>query len=372
MKIAIIHYWFITRRGGEKVVESLLKLYPNADIYTLFYNKYTYGNSLEGHKIYTSVLDTPFLRKYYQKIFPLYPIGIRSLKLKEKYDLIISSESGPAKGIHIQNNAPHICYIHSPMRYCWSHTETYVNTANYFVRPFMRLFFKGLKKWDKTTIDNVNLYIANSINVAKRVNTFYKKEAEVIHPPIEESLLDKPLQNNTKEVYLSFGAITPYKKIGLLVDTFNKNKKELIIIGEGSEKEKLIKRANKNIQFKTCPKWEDVEHILLKTKALLFPGEEDFGMIPIEVMAYGIPVIAFKKGGAIETVVENKSKIHESSGVFFEEQTKESLQRAVLYFEKNENTFNPEWIKNHAKNFAESKFLNKFTKQVKVLLKQTH
>ena len=124
MRVAIIHYWFITRRGGEKVVESLLKLYPDSDIYTLFYDEKKYGNSLNNHKIYTSILNTSFLRKYYQKIFPLYPIGIRSLKLKDNYDLIISSESGPAKGIYIKNKAPHVCYIHSPMRYVWSHSET--------------------------------------------------------------------------------------------------------------------------------------------------------------------------------------------------------------------------------------------------------
>ena len=140
MKVAIIHYWFITRRGGEKVVESILKIYPDADIYTLFYDKKSYGRFLNKHNVSTSVLDTPFLRKHYQKIFPLYPLGIKSLKLKKNYDLIISSESGPAKGVEIKDKTPHICYIHSPMRYCWSHTDLYVNTAHPILRPLMRFF----------------------------------------------------------------------------------------------------------------------------------------------------------------------------------------------------------------------------------------
>ncbi len=369
MKVAIIHYWFITRRGGEKVVESILKLYPDADIYTLFYDQEKYGPYLEKHKVYSSSLDNTFFRKVYQKIFPLYPIGIRSLKLREQYDLVISSESGPAKGVTIPENTPHICYIHSPMRYAWSHTKMYLDTANYLTRPFLRFFFKRLKTWDKTTVDNVDLYIANSFNVAKRLKKYYQRESVILHPPIEETLFQKPLKESTKEVYLSFGAITPYKKIDLLVDAFNETGKPLVIIGEGSEKEKLIKKAKNNIQFKSCPQWKDVEDILSTTKVLLFPGEEDFGMIPLEVMAYGIPTIAYNKGGALETVIEDKNAVHKSSGIFFEEQTIPSLNNAIQYFEEVENQFDVNWIRNHAQKFTESKFLSKFDTTVKEFIK---
>ena len=369
MRVAIVHYWFITRRGGEKVVESILKLYPSADIYTLFYDKNKYGDSLKNHNIYTSILNTPFLRKYYQKAFPLYPIGIKSLKLKENYDLIISSESGPAKGIFIKNKTPHICYIHSPMRYAWSHGETYINTTNYFLRPIIRFLFNQLRIWDTSTVDNVDLYIANSINVAKRVQKYYNRKSEIVYPPIADFLFNKKLKESTKEYYLSFGALTPYKKIDLLVNSFNQSGKSLIIIGEGSEKEKLTQFANKNIQFVSCPNWVDVEAIILKSKALLFPGEEDFGMIPLEVMTYGLPVIAFSKGGVLETVLENKENIEKSSGLFFHKQTVNALNEAINYFEIIENKFDPYWIRNHAKIFRETNFIKNFKEKVATYLK---
>tara|TARA_R110002073_G_scaffold279026_1_gene443072 strand:+ start:349581 stop:350714 length:1134 start_codon:yes stop_codon:yes gene_type:complete len=371
MKIAIIHYWFITRRGGEKVIESLLKIYPKADVYTLFYNKKEYGNYLENQNVYSSILNTSFLRKHYQKIFPLYPLGVRSLKLKDEYDLIISSESGPVKGIKITNNAPHVCYVHSPMRYCWSHKEMYVRAVNPILRPAMRFFLNRLRLYDKSTINNVDLYIANSKNVMERVANFYGKRAEVVYPPIADALFQKKINlKENSDFYLSFGAITPYKKIDLLVDTFNKNGRKLIIVGSGSEKKKLTRIANKNIVFKGNLDWEEIEELIYQSKALLFPGEEDFGMIPLELMAYGLPVIAFKKGGVLETVIENKEDIEKSSGVFFEEQTIQSLQDAIDYFENIENQLNPEWIKHQAQKFSESQFLKNFNKKIERFLKE--
>jgi glycosyltransferase involved in cell wall biosynthesis len=369
MKVAIIHYWFITRRGGEKVVESLLKIFPNADIYTLFYDKETYGNYLENQKVYTSILNKKPLKKRYQKIFPLYPLGIKSLKLKEEYDLIISSESGPAKGIKIPNNTPHICYVHSPMRYCWSHKEMYLNAVSKPLKPFLSFFLERLKKWDKTTVDNVDFYLSNSNNVSKRIQKYYHRDSQVVYPPIADQLFEKNVDLNlVRDQYLGFGAITPYKKIDLLVDVFNKNRKELVIIGDGSERKKLEKIAKPNIKFKSILKWKEIEEEIQKSKALLFPGEEDFGMIPLEMMAYGLPVIAYGKGGALETVVENKKEIQKSTGVFFEEQSIKSLDEAIFFFEENEEKFNPIWIKNHAKTFSEELFLVNFRKKIETYL----
>lgn len=181
MKVAIIHYWFITRRGGEKVVESILKLYPNADVYTLFYDKAKYGDHLKNYRVFTSKYNTPFFRKHYQKLFPIYPKIVKSLELQEDYDLIISSESGPAKGVKINNIATHVCYIHSPMRYCWGYTDQYLMSLNPIIKPIARFFFRKLRKWDKTTINNVDFYIANSINVAKRGKRIRIKEIILIN-----------------------------------------------------------------------------------------------------------------------------------------------------------------------------------------------
>lgn len=371
MKVAIVHYWFITRRGGEKVVESMLKLYPNADIYTLFYDPNIYGDHLKNNHVYTSSLNTPFLRKHYQKIFPLYPIGVRSLKLREKYDLIISSESGPAKGIKNIHGVPHICYIHSPMRYCWSHKRMYVDAVNPVLRPFMSFFLERLKRYDRKTVANVDLYISNSENVAERVWKYYQRKAETVYPPIADELFENvKLEKSNGQTYLSFGAITPYKKVDLLIDTFNANGEELIIVGEGSEREKLERKAKENITFMGEVDWENLRNIICNSKALLFPGEEDFGMIPLEVMAHGLPVIAFRKGGALETVVENRDNISESSGIFFNDQTKESLLEAIDFFEENMNQFDSLWIQNHARKFAEEQFLLHFESKVNRLLKK--
>ena len=364
MKVAIVHYWLITRRGGEKVIESILKLYPNADIYTLFLDKKIYGPKLPKNSITTSVLDKPLLRKHYQKLFPLYPIGINSLTLKDNYDLVISSESGPAKGINLKKGLPHICYVHSPMRYCWGFTQEYLESIPKFLRPLAKFFFERLRKWDVTTINNVSSYVVNSENVANRVKNYYGKESKVIYPPIELSLFDRPLVISSKrDIYLSFGAITPYKRIDLLIDVFNKNGKELVIIGNGSEKEGLKAKARNNIKFLGSLGWQEIESYLDRTKALIFPGEEDFGMIPLEVMAYGIPVLAYKKGGALETVVEEKS-IGKSSGLFFDKQTAESIQACIDRFEKVESEFDSEWIRKHAREFGEDEFLRRFKSHV--------
>ena len=359
MKVAIIHYWFITRRGGEKVVESILKLFPDADIYTLFYDKDKYGGYLEKHKIYTSKYNSPFFRKHYQKLFPFYPKFLDSLQLKKNYDLIISSESGPAKGIKIQNNAKHICYIHSPMRYCWGFTNEYLKTINPIFRPIAKHFFEKLKKWDLTTVNNVDFYIANSNNVANRVEKFYNRDSEVIYPPIDSKKFNEPLKENKKKHFLSFGAITPYKRIDLLIDCFNKNGEKLLIIGEGSEKEKLMKKAKKNIIFLGFVNDDDLDFYISNSKALLFPGEEDFGIIPLEVMTKGIPVIAYNKGGALETVLQSE-KTKNSTGVFFEKQNSLSIQKAIDKFKKIEGDFDSTFIRRHAKKFEENIFLSRF------------
>ena len=272
MKVAVVHYWFITRRGGEKVVESILKLYPQADVYTLFYDKEKYGDYLNDHNVYSSKYDRKIIRRFYQKLFPFYPTFVRSIKLREDYDLIISSESGPAKGIYIKNNALHICYIHSPMRYCWGFTEEYLATLPFLYKGLANFFFKKLKKWDKTTINNVDLYIANSNNVANRVKKYYNKNSEIIYPPIEKELFLLPLKEKNGDYFLSFGAITPYKKIELLIDCFNKNNEKLIVIGSGSEKEKLEKKSNENIDFKGFVRDKDLKNYILNAKALVFPG----------------------------------------------------------------------------------------------------
>ncbi|MFH2132610.1 MAG: glycosyltransferase [bacterium] len=368
LKVAIVHYWLVTWRGGEKVIESLLKLFPDADIYTLFYEPSVCQTHFKNNRVFTSILDHGLLRKHYQKLFPLYPAGIRSLKLRKTYDLILSSESGPAKGIRNPEGTPHLCYIHTPMRYCWGFTQAYLDTMPRWMRWGARWQFNRLRTWDRSTIDNVDRYVANSKNVAERVRRFYGKTAAVCYPPIALELFDGELPANKREYYLSFGAITPYKNIELLIETFNRLDRRLIVVGTGSERNRLERMAKGNIEFKGALPLSAVTEIIRNARALLFPGEEDFGMIPLEVMSQGVPVIAYKKGGALETVVEDRVRPEHSSGMFFDEPTVASLLDTLVQFEILEKRFDPDWIRNHARTFGEDHFLRVMSGQIRSLL----
>jgi len=372
LKVALIHYWLVTWRGGEKVIKAILELFPNADIYTLFLDNRLKENYLPHYKIYTSILNKiSFFRKHHQKIFPLYPFGIASLKLRDNYDLIISSESGPAKGIKKPKKTPHICYVHTPMRYCWGFTDEYLKALPLPVRPIANFFFILLKEWDKKTIDNVDLYVANSINVKERIKRFYDRDSIVVYPPIDKDIfkdIDLKPKGMKCDYYLSFGALVPYKKIDLLVKVFNMRKDKLLIIGDGSEKKRLESMANPNIEFKGYVPDNELKKYIVNAKALLFPGEEDFGMIPLEVMARGVPVIAYGKGGALETVLENDNP-ETSTGLFFYRQSEDAIEDAIKEFEKNESYYDPFFLRNHALKFSEDNFKLNFLQAVKQMLK---
>lgn len=377
LNVAIAHYWLVTKRGGEKVLESLLKIFPGADIYTLFYEPKLFEPEFKHHEVTTSFLNMPFFRKHHQKIFPLYPTGVRSLKLKQKYDLLISSESGPIKGIANPDHTPHLCYIHSPMRYCWGFTDTYLKDLPPLLRPLVKHQLQRLQKYDLQTRDHPDLYVANSNNVAHRVEKYYGRQAEVCHPPVDdrhfqrEFLERRTINKGKRKHYLSLGALTPYKRIDLLVDTFRHLDQKLIIVGEGSEKKALQKKATDNIVFKGELQWQDIVPLILESRALIFPGEEDFGLVPLEVMAHGTPVLAYGKGGALETVVSDNHSPESSTGLFFDEQTTDSLKSVIHDFEQLEPRFSETFISRHAEKFRERVFHERFRELVNGLLSQT-
>lgn len=364
LRVALVHYWLMTWRGGERVLQSILDLFPQADIYTLFYDPVVCGPQVEGHRVITSSLDLPFLRSHYRKLFPLYPFAVNSLELEEDYDLLISSESGPAKGIRKPPHLPHLCYVHTPMRYCWGYTEHYLRTLPQSSRSFVGRQFERLRKWDIGTVENVDLYLANSFNVSDRVARYYRKKAEVVYPPVSLDLFEKPLNEGNGSHYLCFGALVPYKRIDLAIDTFNQTGEPLVVVGDGSEREKLQRRARPNIRFTGALPWAAVRELIGQSRALLFPGEEDFGIVPLEVMASGLPVIAYRKGGALETVVDKPNEPEKSSGVFFSEQSVDCLGQAIKRFEKGESRFDPAWIRRHARQFGEDHFKRKFSQAV--------
>ncbi|MCF7934120.1 MAG: glycosyltransferase [Spirochaetia bacterium] len=371
LDVTFAHYWLVTWRGGEKVLKALLDLFPRAAVYTMFYDQEVCGPHLEGHPVFSSRYDHRILRRHYQKLFPLYPRAVGSLGPVPSGDLLISSESGPIKGIaRADINMPHLCYIHTPMRYCWGGTDDYLNTLPAVARPLARTMFERLRVYDTTTIDNVSEYAANSEHVRSRVQQYYHRDAKVIYPPIADELFNEPRyeQKRPGKHYLSFGALTPYKRIDLLVDAFNQSGEPLVVIGSGSELKKLRSRAHENITFLGSAPWSVVQEAIMDAKALLFPGVEDFGMIPLEVMSYGLPVLAYAKGGALETVIDHPEDTGTSTGCLFYEQTVPAVLEVIERFEAIERSFDRAFIFTHASGFREHEFKKQMLLMIRAML----
>jgi len=346
MKVALIHYWLVGMRGGEKVLEGLCDLFPDADIFTLVAEPEKLSPKLLRHKITTSFLQKIGGRKHYQKMLPLMPWALESLDLTA-YDLVISSEAGPAKGIITRPDAVHICYCHSPMRYVWDMFHQYRNEAGFLGKTVLSLTAPWLRQWDVTTSHRVDHFIANSCYVSKRIVKFYRRDAVVINPPVEVqrfSISDAP-----KDFYLCAGQITPYKKVELAVAACTRLNLPLLVVGEGASPQ-LKRSAGPTVKFIGSVSNADMENYLRECRALLYPGVEDFGIIPLEAMASGRPVIAFARGGALETVVDGKT------GLFFTEQTVESLADALKRFETLVDSLSPEGIRAHALKFEPGRF----------------
>jgi glycosyltransferase involved in cell wall biosynthesis len=348
MRVAIVHYWLVSMRGGEKVVEALCDLYPDADIFTLVYDKTRVSEKIRKHNVKTSFLQhIPGAIRNYQSLLPLMPFALESFDLSG-YDLILSSESGPAKGIIPSPHAPHICYCHSPMRYLWDHYQTYRANAGHLPRMMLPIVAPMLRSWDVSTSMRVDRFIANSNHVAARIQKYYRRPATVIYPPV--SVGDFKLSNESDDFYLCAGQIVPYKRVDLAVTAFTEMKRNLVVVGEGKDLERLKQKAGPTIQFWGRAPFSVLQDAFARCRALVFPGEEDFGMVPVEAMASGKPVIAFGSGGALETVVPDLS------GVLFYEQTVRALTDAVHEFEQKEAFFRPQRIRLHAAQFNQERF----------------
>ncbi len=353
MKVAIIHYWLINCRGGEKVLEALCELYPQADIYTHVYDESAFKNSIiSKHKVTTTFISKlPMAIKAYQSYLPLMPLALEELDLNG-YGLVISSESGPAKGVIPPPGIPHICYCHSPMRYAWDMYNEYKNRAGWLKRKIMPPLMHYLRRWDQQNSTQVTHFVANSSFVAKRINSYYRREASVIHPPV--SFDEFNISETQGDYYLLLGQLVSYKRADIAVKAFNKSGKKLIVVGEGEQFNELKEIAKPNVQLLGRQPFNEIKRLLSECQALVFPGVEDFGIVPLEVMASGRPVIAYKKGGALETVAEG------ISGMFFNEQSEQSLQVAINEFENNKHNFKPEVIRAYVKKFDQIRFKQEF------------
>ena len=354
MKVAIVHYWLINMRGGEKMLEALLEMFPDADIYTHVYNPKAVSALINSRRIFTSRINRlPFAKKLYQLYLPLMPKALMGFDLQQ-YDLLISSESGPAKGVVPNPNAYHLCYCHSPMRYLWDMYHDYLRGANPFVRFFMKRMIPALRIWDITSANMVDRFITNSNYVAKRIRRIYQREAKVVYGPAEiEKFMYR--ERTPSDYYLFFGQLTGYKRADIAIEACIKSGRKLMVAGAGAKK-KDIKKYEKTglVIFKGRVGDEEILELYGSAKALLYPGIEDFGLIPIEANAAGCPVIAFRGGGALETLKENVT------GIFFDEQTPQSLVSAMDFFEKNEVTFKDRQLFNkHVEGFSKKEFIRR-------------
>ena len=323
MRVAVIHDWLNGMRGGERVLEGLLELCPSATIHTLFHERGTVSPLIESHPIVTSWLDRiPGIYRYYRNLLPLFPFAVQSWDLTG-FDLVISSSHAVAKGVRC-GNALHICYCHTPMRYLWDAEEDYA--FNPVRRAVMAMVRGHLRRWDLETAERVDHFVANSHFVRERIRKYYRRDADVVHPPIDTSFF-KPSRGGRDNFYLAAGALVPYKRFDLAIDAFNRLGQRLVIAGTGPEINRLRKMARNNIKFLGGVTDEDLLRLYQSARGLIFPGREDFGMIPVEAQACGCPVIAYAAGGCLETVQDGLS------GIFFPEQNVNDLIRAIRKFE---------------------------------------
>ena len=357
LRVAIVHYWLVGIRGGEKVVEALCAMFPNADIFTLVCDETVLSDRLRKHRITTSFLQSiPGASRHYQKLLPIMPWALEGFDLRP-YDLVISSESGPAKGIVPRPDALHICYCHTPMRYLWDHYQTYRERAGPIGRAMMALTAPPLRAWDVTTAARVDSFVANSRHVADRVARYYRRDAEVIHPPVAvESFAPR---TDIGDFFLCAGQLVSYKRIDLAVEAFTRMNKKLVVIGEGGEASALRKAAGPTVTFLGRQPDAVLREHLSRCRALVFPGEEDFGIVPVEAMAAGRPVIGYGRGGIGETVSS------ERFGVLFNEQTPESLIAAVDAFERRDAAFDPSALRLHAQAFDDATFRRRMSDKIR-------
>lgn len=355
MRVAISHEWLTTLGGSERVVEALLELYPGAPVYTSFISSRNLPDSVMEWDVRTSFVQRlPFLHSVSQRYLPLFPMAFESFDLSG-YDLVISSSSACAKGVLTGPETTHICYCHTPMRYAW---EPQLDPRFDFDNPVLRAAGQALlhylRLWDRQAAERVDHFVANSKNVAAKIGKYYRREATVINPPVS---VDKfPVTDGPRSYFLVMSRLVSYKRVELAVEAFTKLGLPLKVAGDGPERERLEQLAGPNIEFLGYVGDDEVARLMNGCLALIFPGEEDFGIVPVEAMAAGRPVIGLGRGGLLETVVDGKT------GLFFGEPSAASLIDAVSRFSARD--FDPARLSKHAAKFSKERFKKEMEKFV--------
>lgn len=348
LKVAIVHDWLVSYAGADRVVDCMHHVFPDAPIYTLVYDKEKMPTWFRDYDIRTTwIQKLPFATKLYKKLLPLMPGAFEALDLSE-YDLVLSSSSSCSKGVITRPDAVHICYCHTPIRYVWDFYYTYRANANPLVRAVMPSQMHKLRQWDKCAADRVDYFIANSRYIAQRIKKYYRRDSDVIYPCVH--INQSPFVEK-EDFYLVVGRFTWYKRIDLAVAACTKLGRRLVVIGTGDEESRLKAMAGPTVEFKGGGlSDEEVRGYYLRAKAFLFPGEEDFGITPVEAQSAGTPVLAFGRGGACETVEDGRT------GLLFHAQTVESLAECIEKFEAEGVSCSKEEIRAHSLSFSEARF----------------
>lgn len=368
MKVALVHDWLTGMRGGEKCLEILCHLYPKADLYTLVYVKNQLSDVIEGMKINTSFIQRfPMASKYYRYYLPLFPTAIEQFNLKG-YDLVISTSHCVAKGILSMPDSLHVSYCFTPMRYVWDMQVDYFKGMRSRVKKISIPFLSNyLRMWDVTSSHRVDHFMTISRHVQRRINKFYGRGATVIYPPVDCDFYQPSGSNQQKrEYYLMVTAFAPYKKVDIAIEAFNRSGKPLLIVGDGQELKALKQTAKRNIEFLGWQSNEKVRDYYQECKAFIFPGEEDFGIAPVEAQSCGKPVIAYGRGGILESVIPFPQK--NPTGIFYNQPTIESLVNAVDLFERNIDQFDSNEIRKNALRFHQ----NNFKEQIHSFIKEKY
>jgi glycosyltransferase involved in cell wall biosynthesis len=365
MKVALVHDYLNQMGGAERVVLAFHEIFPDAPVYTSIYDSRRVDPAFQKMDVRTTFMQKfPWITSHHQPYLPFYPFAMESLDLRE-YDLVLSSSSAFGKGVITRPDTVHICYCHTPMRWCWNYDE-YVEREKLgkAVRSVLPFLITGLRVWDQTSSARVDHFIANSPVVAERIQKYYRREAIVIPPPVETSRFPFDPATQPEDYFLILSRLVPYKRIDLAIKACNRLGLPLVIIGSGRDEERLRSLAGPTIRFMGRLSDEAVVHYLTHCRAFLFPGEEDFGITPVEAQVCGRPVIAYGAGGALASVIDGVT------GTLFPEQTVESLVEALSTFD--EQKFDPMVIHNHALEFDKPRFRRRILQFIETKLPDEH
>jgi glycosyltransferase involved in cell wall biosynthesis len=352
MKTALVHYWLVNMRGGEKVLQKLASMYPEAPIHTHVLDRSALSADLRDREFRTTFIQRlPQARRRYQQYLPLMPLALEELDMRE-FDLVISSESGPAKGVVCSPTATHVCYCHSPMRYVWDMYHDYKAKASLPVRLAMGPLCHYLRMWDQSSSVRVDRYAANSRYVAERIRRFWGRDSQVIAPPVQ---VDNFRPSEEKgDFHLFFGELVAYKRADLAVEAFRASGRKLVMAGKGEQLDALRRIAPPNVTFTGQLPFEEVRRLLAQARSLVFPGVEDFGIVPVEAMASGTPVVAFRAGGVLDSVQDGRT------GILFGEQTPASLNTALDRLEAGVSGLTRDAMVDRAREFSPERFEREF------------